>query len=87
MWYVLHCLECRYIVFSSLLVGIIVNSVYPYQTQHPIVRMERRNTTRIQVDKKTYEEQAGEVDFQYDLLVTSIGLNACQLSPEPDWGE
>ena len=72
MWYALHCLECRYIVLNSLLVGIIVSSVYPCQTQQPVVRTARRSTTRIQSTVKTYEEQAGEVDFQYDLLVTSI---------------
>jgi len=68
----LHCLECKWMVLRSTLVGIIVISVYPYS---PI----QRSLTLGELCKSaTYPKDAGEVDLKDDLLVTSREQKWCQ---------
>ena len=64
---ILHCLEWRWIVLSSLLLGIMVISVYPFAC---VSMLERQHC-----HGHTYPKSSREVNFKGDFLMTSRDEN------------
>ena len=69
--YVLHCLECRCKVRSSLLAGTMVISVYPLGEVGRNLWLS---------DDRTYPDTTSEINLQHHFLVTSRNAKHCQYS-------